>query len=78
MGRSLSGPIVLTATDTGTSWTVTQADPGAALRWAPTADGPATVTGTAADLLLWLYGRADLPTDQPERIKEFRGLSSTD
>ncbi|MQA78862.1 MAG: maleylpyruvate isomerase family mycothiol-dependent enzyme [Streptosporangiales bacterium] len=78
LGRSLSGPLVLTATDTGSSWTVSQADPGAALLWAPRADGPPTVTGTAAGLMLWLYGRVDLPTDQPERVQEFRGLSSTD
>lgn len=78
LGRSLSGPLVLTATDTGTSWTVSQTDAEAALLWAPRADGPPTVTGTAADLLLWIYGRVDLPTDQPERIAEFRGLSSTD
>lgn len=78
LGRSLSGPLVLTATDTGTSWTVSQADPEAALLWAPRMDGPATVAGTASDLLLWIYGRVDLPTDQPDRIAEFRGLSSTD
>lgn len=78
LGRSLSGPLVLTATDTGSSWTVAQADPSAALLWTPTADGPATVTGTTADLLLWIYGRRNLPTDQPDRVAEFRGLSSTD
>ncbi|WP_020575410.1 maleylpyruvate isomerase family mycothiol-dependent enzyme [Actinopolymorpha alba] len=78
LGRSLSGPIVLTATDTGSSWTIAQADPAAALLWTPRADGPATVSGTTADLLLWLYGRVALPTDQPERVAEFRSLSSTD
>ena len=78
LGRSLSGPLVLSATDTGSSWTVAQSDPGAALLWVPRADGPTTVAGTTADLLLWIYGRADLPTTQPERVAEFRGLSSTD
>jgi len=78
LGRSLSGPIVLTATDTGSSWTVSQANPGAALLWKAGADGPVTVTGTASDLLLWLYGRASLPSDQPDRVAEFRSLSSTD
>jgi uncharacterized protein (TIGR03083 family) len=78
LGRSLSGPVVLTATDTGQSWTVTQAEPTAELLWRPGADGPATVAGTTADLLLWIYGRVQLPTDQAERVAEFRGLSSTD
>jgi len=78
LARFLPGPIVLTATDTGFSWTVAQSDPGAALLWAPGAGGRATVTGTTADLLLWLYRRLDLPTDQPDRVAEFRALSSTD
>lgn len=78
LGRSLSGPLVLTATDLDTSWTVSQADPSAALLWAPGADGPAAVSGTASDLLLWIYGRTQLETSQPERVAEFRGLSSTD
>lgn len=78
LGRSLSGPVVLTATDTGSSWTVFQASPDAALSWRAGADGPVTVRGTVADLLLWLYQRVELPTDQPDRVAEFRGLSSTD
>lgn len=78
LGRSLPGPLVLTATDTGASWTVSQADPGAALLWTAGAAGPATVTGTTADLLLWIYQRRVLATDQPELVAEFRGLSSTD
>lgn len=78
LGRSLSGPLVLTATDTGVSWTVFQASPDAALEWRHGADGSATVRGTVADLLLWIYRRVDLPTDRPERVAEFRGLSSTD
>jgi uncharacterized protein (TIGR03083 family) len=78
LGRSLQEPVVLAATDTGASWTVSQADPSAALRWQAGVAGPATVTGSAADLLLWLYGRVDLPTDQPERVAAFRALSSTD
>ncbi|MET9019099.1 maleylpyruvate isomerase family mycothiol-dependent enzyme [Actinopolymorpha sp. NPDC004070] len=78
LGRTLSGPLVLTATDVDRSWTVSQADPTAALTWSPGADGPAAVSGTVADLLLWIYGRVALPTDQSERVAEFRALSSTD
>jgi uncharacterized protein (TIGR03083 family) len=78
LGRSLSGPVVLTATDLDTSWTVSQADPNAAVLWSPGADGPATVSGTSSELLLWIYGRAQLATSRPELIAEFRGISSTD
>lgn len=78
LGRSLSGPLVLRASDTGAAWTVTQADPAAALQWSTGAEGPVTISATAADLLLWLYQRRDLPTDQPQRVAEFRGLTSTD
>lgn len=77
LGRSMSSPLVLTATDIGSSWTVSQADPSAPLLWKPSADGPATVSGTISDLLLWIYGRVQLPTDQPELVAEFRRLSST-
>lgn len=78
LGRSMSGPLVLTATDIGRSWTVSQADPTAALLWVPSAEGRATVSGTVSDLLLWLYDRVELPTDPPERVAEFRRLTSTD
>ncbi|MFD2078266.1 TIGR03083 family protein [Actinopolymorpha cephalotaxi] len=78
LGRTLAGPLVLTATDLDRSWTVSQADPTAALTWTPGADGPAAVSGTVADLMLWIYGRVALPTDQPERVAAFRSLASTD
>jgi predicted lipid carrier protein YhbT len=78
LGRSISGRLVLTATDIGCSWTVSQADPNAALLWTPGAEDRATVSGTVSDLLLWIYGRVELPTDQPERVAEFRRLASTD
>jgi hypothetical protein len=39
-----------------------------------------TVTGTASDLLLWLYSRAELPVapESTEVIDRFRGLCLTD
>jgi hypothetical protein len=70
LGQSMSGPLVLTATDIGCSWTVYQADPNAALLWTPIADGRATVSGAVSDPLLWIYGRVELPTDQLERVAE--------
>ncbi|SDR86848.1 maleylpyruvate isomerase family mycothiol-dependent enzyme [Actinopolymorpha singaporensis] len=78
LDRSLSGPLVLTATDIDRSWTVSQTDPAAALTWTPGAHGAVTVSGAVADLLLWIYGRATLPTGLPDRVAEFRALSSTD
>lgn len=77
--HALEGALALHATDTGQTWTVTQAGPDAALLWttAPVA-GAATVTGTASDLVLWLYGRADLPVQDTDLVARFRRLSSTD
>ena len=37
-----------------------------------------TISGTASDLLLWLYGRRQLDGDDTELIARFRGLSFTD
>ncbi|MET9952697.1 maleylpyruvate isomerase family mycothiol-dependent enzyme [Streptomyces sp. NPDC006339] len=53
----------LTATDTGAAWTVTLG--GGGFTWQRRAEGDATTTvdGTAADLLLLLYGRR--PADDP-------------
>jgi uncharacterized protein (TIGR03083 family) len=79
IGVLLDGELVLHATDTDQTWTVAQATPRAALTWsASTGEEGSTVSGTASDLLLWLYGRVDLPTGDPEVVARFRRLSSTD
>jgi uncharacterized protein (TIGR03083 family) len=76
---SLDGSFALVATDVDASWTVTDDETPGTLRFsrgAP-ADLP-TISGTASDLLLWLYGRVQLAGDDTELIGQFRGLSFTD
>lgn len=77
LGRTLAGPLTLAATDTGQSWTISQADPTAALGWTSGTSDP-TVSGTVTDLLLWVYQRVDLPITDPHVVASFRGLTSTD
>jgi uncharacterized protein (TIGR03083 family) len=81
----LGVPLVLHATDAGADgpWVVTDAGPGiitAAGRPAGEA-GAVTVSGSASDLLLWLYERVELVadgSDAPDVIARFRALTSTD
>ncbi|MDX6359566.1 MAG: hypothetical protein QOH37_2620, partial [Nocardioidaceae bacterium] len=76
LGGALYGELVLATTDTRQSWTVRQEAPTAPLTW--TAGGaPATVSGTASDLLLWLYGRVRLEESDPDLVARFRALAST-
>jgi uncharacterized protein (TIGR03083 family) len=77
LGRTLRGSLTLLATDAGKSWTVSQASPSAALSWAPGESEP-TVSGTAEELLLWLYQRVPLPATDEAVVAAFRKLSSTD
>lgn len=82
----LGVPLVLHATDAGDdgSWTVTDAGPGiiTAAGGVPVGEtGSVTVSGSASDLLLWLYERVDLAADGPdaaEVVARFRALTSTD
>lgn len=76
-GRRLTGPVVLVATDIGAAWTVAQETPDSALLWSAGAAAPPTVSGSVADLLLWIYGRRDLEVGDPARVAEFRSLSSS-
>lgn len=76
---ALKGALALHATDLDRLWTVNQAGPDAALLWSASSGGEAsTVSGTASDLLLWLYGRLDLPVGDADMVARFRSLSSTD
>jgi uncharacterized protein (TIGR03083 family) len=77
-GAALGGEVRLHATDTGETWTVVQSSPQAALTWSRGPGDDATVSGTAADLLLWLYGRAELTVADAGLVSRFRRLSSTD
>ncbi|MEO7259740.1 MAG: maleylpyruvate isomerase family mycothiol-dependent enzyme [Jatrophihabitantaceae bacterium] len=86
---NLDGPLVLAASDAGLDWTVTDDSlPGTVTFSTGTADlGRPRVTGTASDLLLWLYGRVPLPVtaggsdSQPaaeQLASRFRALAFTD
>jgi uncharacterized protein (TIGR03083 family) len=77
----LGAPLVLAATDTGDAWTITDGEPGIVHATHGAADGSATVRGTASELLLWLYERADLPAQGPDAaglVDRFRAYAYTD
>lgn len=76
LGGTLDGELVLVSTDTRQSWTVRQETPTSPLLWAEGGDD-ATVSGTASDLLLWLYGRVALEESDPALVQRFRALAST-
>jgi uncharacterized protein (TIGR03083 family) len=78
IGGTLPRPLTLAATDTGEAWTVSQRTPGSGLTWSAGSPGAATVTGSAADLLLWIYQRVELPVADQGVVDAFRRLSSTD
>ena len=86
---SLAGALVLAAADAGIEWTVTDGSlPGTlTYRTGPADPALPRVTGTASDLLLWLYGRVPLPVaaggsgDRPaaeQLVARFRALGFTD
>lgn len=75
-GLEREGELVLQATDIDRSWTVRDQQ-GKGLIWQPGGDTPA-VSGTTSELLLRIYGRTDLPEQQPDLINRFRRMSSTD
>lgn len=85
---NLDGALVLAASDAGIEWTVTDDNqPGTVTFSTGSAQpGLARVTGSASDLLLWLYGRVPLPVTagsagQPaaeQLVSRFRALSYTD
>ena len=76
----LDGAFTLRATDTGDAWGVSDGSrPGTAHISPGGGPGP-EVTGSAADLLLWLYGRVDLDTSAlpDDLLGRFRALCFTD
>lgn len=77
IGVTLPAPLTLAATDTGQSWTVSQVTPSSGLTWQPGTGDP-TLSATAADLLLWIYQRVELPVSHPDVVAAFRRLNSTD
>jgi len=85
---SLDGALVLSASDAGIDWTITDDSLPGTVTFSTGAAEPGLprITGTASDLLLWLYGRVQLPvTAGPagqaaadELLSRFRALSFTD
>ncbi len=78
-GQALGRPLVLRATDADRSWTVADDGPAGVVRMQPgELEDAAVVSGTASDLLLWLYQRVELPTDDPDLVTRFRTVANTD
>ena len=77
----LAGAFVLRATDVEAAWTVADGSQPGTVRFdrGVEPDLP-VVSGTASDLLLWLYGRVELPVpaEATELIGRFRALTFTD
>ncbi|MGH3413183.1 MAG: maleylpyruvate isomerase family mycothiol-dependent enzyme [Marmoricola sp.] len=78
LGAALPGELTLAATDTGQHWTVAQ-EPSAGLVWRAGGATP-MVEGTAAQILLWIYQRVELPVSagHEDAVAVFRRLSGTD
>jgi uncharacterized protein (TIGR03083 family) len=85
---NLDGALVLSASDAGVAWTITDDTlPGTVKASAGTAEpGLPTITATASDLLLWLYGRVPLQVTAgsagqqaaEELVSRFRADAFTD
>jgi uncharacterized protein (TIGR03083 family) len=76
----LDGTLGFHATDTGDAWTLTDGKPGTARVSPGTTDGVPVLEATAADLLLWLYGRTELDTSAvpDDLLIRFRAICFTD
>ncbi len=77
----LDGRLVLQCANAGPAWMISDAATEGALRIAHGADeGVPTITGSASDLLLWLYRRVELEVSHvpPKLIDRFRLFWFTD
>jgi len=78
---ALAGAFVLQATDAEAAWTVRDgSQPGTVAFERGAGAGLPVLTGTASDLLLWLYQRVPLtpPVGAEELLARFRALAFTD
>ena len=76
----LGQDLVLASTDGHGAWSIKDAAPEAPMTWVRGAEpGAATVSGTASELLLWLYDRTELPVraDDDLLVERFRKLRFT-
>lgn len=80
-GARLDGGLVLAATDADAAWTITDDSQPGTLRFTRGGQPELPVlSGTASDLLLWLYRRIELPVPAGagELIGRFHALGYTD
>lgn len=77
---ALDGRFALSA-EADAGWTVSDGRAPGTVAWTRGVDeGTPTIAASAADLLLWLYGRIDLDTSRvaPDLVARFRALCFTD
>ena len=77
----LDGALGLRASDTGDAWTLVDgAQAGTAKVRAGAEAGVPVLESTAAELLLWLYGRVELDTSAvpDDLLARFRAITFTD
>ncbi|NUR09472.1 MAG: maleylpyruvate isomerase family mycothiol-dependent enzyme [Nocardioidaceae bacterium] len=78
---ALDGTLAFRATDTDDAWTLVDGDrPGTARVLRGVGDDAPVLSGTASDLLLWLYQRKDLDAGAvpDDLVKRFRAICFTD
>jgi uncharacterized protein (TIGR03083 family) len=78
---ALNGRFALGCTDGDTAWVVHDGRSPGTMSFEPSDDpGAATISATASDLLLWLYGRIELDTTPvpSDLLERFRALCFTD
>lgn len=78
---ALDGSFGLRCTDSDAAWTVVDGEaPGTVAVARGVAEGLASITASASDLLLWLYGRAEPATSEVDGalLERFRALCFTD
>jgi uncharacterized protein (TIGR03083 family) len=80
-GVTLGSPLGLMCTDVERSWTVLDGDAPSTVRFIEGIEvGTPRIAGTSSDILLWLYSRVELESDEESTALggRFRGLCFTD
>ncbi len=76
----MDGSFVLAASDLDLAWRLSDGAAPATVRFERVTDGGSAIHASASDLLLWLYGRVEVPVpaDVAGIVERFRGLRFTD
>jgi hypothetical protein len=80
-GVTLGGSLGLTCTDVDRCWTIRDGDAPSTVRFAEGIDlGTPHIAGTSSDILMWLYSRVELESDELSTAlgARFRALCFTD